>query len=141
MAGQEVDVVEAAQVVGMADVGFEWDTVHVEAARQISFDTDGDVYIGRLVECEWIDPQDPKRPGDLFLQAKFEDPDGVSAINCGYELRSFFAPSDDDGQNVIDTAKYGFIFRIERRRTVDVDQASPMVSFRIQQARGADNRA
>lgn len=131
MATKEIEVPNQEQIVGIPDVGFEWETVHVEAARQISFTDDGDIYIGLLVECEWIDANSakPDEPEDLFLQAKFEDPDGVSAINCGYELRTYFAPRDE-----IDKSLYGYVYRIERRRTVDVGQASDMVSFRIQRA-------
>jgi hypothetical protein len=131
MAAKEVEVANQNQVMGITDAGFVWETVHVEAARQLQFTEDGDTYIGLLVECEWIDSNSGKEgeSPDWFLQAKFEDPEGVSAINCGYELRTYFAPKGE-----IDKSLYNHVFRIQRRRTVDVGQASNMVSFRIERA-------
>lgn len=131
--GEVAEIATAATVMGIPDYGeYDWQTDHVEAARQIGFETEGDTYIGKLVELVWIDSLDEKKAeaDRWFLQAKFEDPQGISAINCGYELRNYFAPKGE-----IDTNKIGHIFRIELKRLVDVDQNSPMLSFRIDIAR------
>lgn len=130
--GEIAEIQDAATVEGMADTGFEWETAHVESARQISFDTEGDTYIGKLLELQYIDSLDEKKAESdrWFLQAKFEDPEGITAINCGYELESFFAPRKE-----IDTSKIGRIYRIELKRKVDVGRQSPMLSFRIDVAK------
>lgn len=142
MAKAEVaEIQQAATIAGIPDVGFVWQTDHVEAARSVALDTEGDVYIGLLLELQWIDSLDEKRDerNRFFLQAKFEDPEGIAAINCGYELTNYFAPKGE-----IDTSKYGKVYRLQLMRKVDVDRQSPMNSFRVDVAlptANADNPA
>jgi hypothetical protein len=125
--GTEVDIPTAATVEGLPDEGFEWQTVHVEAARTIALDEVGDLYIGELATMEWIDPMDENRPDERFLQIKFKDQQGITAINCGYELRTYF-----DANGVV-----GYIYRIELKRKVEVGRPSPMLSYRIDVAKPA----
>jgi hypothetical protein len=135
MASKVVDVQadEVPQTIGMNPDEFVFETIHEEAARQIDLTIPGDRYVGKLVEKEWIDPLDPKRPDDRFLQIRFRDPDGVSAINCGYELTETFkdAPLNE-------------VYLIELRRYVDVGEQSSMKSYRVDMAKrptNADNPA
>lgn len=123
--GTEVDIPTAATIEGLPDEGFIWETAHVEAARMIALDEVGDTYIGKLVAMEWINPLDEDRPDELFLQVKFEDQQGITAINCGYELRTYF-----DSNGVI-----GNVYRIELKRKVDTGRPSPMLSYRIDVAK------
>jgi hypothetical protein len=134
MAGKEVEIQadEGPTTIGLDASAFEFKTIHEEAARQLDLTVPGDTYVGQYIESEWIDPMDPKRPDERFLQARFRDPDGVSAINCGYELRTTFDPAGDT------PPVPGAIYRIELRRFVDVGQQSAMKSYRIDVATNAD---
>lgn len=122
----------AASVAGYNEAEFEWQPVKEESPDQIVLEIPGDTYIGKLIRVLWINAEtDPSKPEKLFLQARFRDPDGVRAINCGYELTEAF-------QN----AEEGTIYRIELRKYVDVDQASPMKSYKVDSAKvrhSADN--
>jgi hypothetical protein len=118
----DVDVVNGPVAIGMDDAGFEWETVHVEAARIIGFDLPGDTYIGVLRELEWIVP-DKDKPAETFLQAKFEDQEGITAINCGAELEAYFTD-----------AELGYAYRIQMVKFVDTGKKDPMKSFRIDRA-------
>lgn len=125
--GTEADFVEGPASIGLDDVGFQWETVHVEAARIIGFDMPGDKYVGVLREKEWIVP-DKDKPDDTFLQAKFEDSDGITAINCGAELEGYFAEAD-----------LGYAYRIVMVKFVDTGKKDPMKSFRIDRAAAPAN--
>ena len=144
----EVDTVDAATVVGYQDVGYEWETVHVEAADQIVFDTEGDLYIGVYAGHELIYPylNDPKpeKRSEWFVQLKWTDPAGAKFANAGYELRNAYTETtfDDEGRpTVVDKIAPGSMTRNELKKFVDVDQASEMKSYRIDVAkpRNADS--
>lgn len=133
-----------ADIVGYADSPeFQWDTVHVEAADQIVFDTPGDLYIGVYAGHEIIYPDPEKKPTEWFVQLKWTDPAGAKFTNAGYEIRSAYTETTytDDGRPVVtDKIPLGSLTRNQLMKLVDVDQASLMKSFRVDVARrNADN--
>jgi hypothetical protein len=147
VAKQEVAEIEnAAQVVGYDSAEYEWDTVHVEAADQLVFDTIGDTYIGVYAGHEIIYPDPEKDPGKWFVQLKWTDPTGAKFTNAGFELRNAYTETtySDDGRPVVtDKIPVGTMTRNELKKLVDVDQASEMKSFRVDVAkpRNAGNPA
>jgi hypothetical protein len=126
---------DAAVAIGYADSGeYEWNTVHVEAADQIVFDTVGDLYIGIYAGHEIIYPDPEKAPDKWFVQLKWTDPAGAKFTNAGYELRNAYTETTytDDGRPVVtDKIPVGSMTRNELKKLVDVDQASEMKSFRV----------
>jgi hypothetical protein len=85
----------------------------------------GDTDTGELVQVLWINAQtDPDKPENLFLQARFRDPVGIRAINCGYELTQVF-----------EHAETGVIYRIQLKKYLDVDENSPMKSYQVDSAK------
>jgi hypothetical protein len=152
MAGKtaEIDTVDAAQVVGYQDDGsYQWETVHVEAADQIVFDTAGDLYIGVYAGHEIIYPNvndpNPKKAAEWFVQLKWTDPAGAKFTNAGYELRNCYTETTFDAEGrptVTDKIPVGSMTRNELMKFVDVDQQDLMKSFRVDVARrNADNPA
>ena len=129
-----VQSTEAAAIVGYDPSQFQWETVKEESPDQIVLEVVGDTYIGELLRVLWINAEtDPGKPEKMFLQAQFRDPDGVRAINCGYELTEAFRD-----------APVNLIYRIELKKYVDVDEASPMKSYQVDSAKVrhiADNQA
>lgn len=136
---------DAAVAIGYADdAGYEWNTVHVEAADQIVFDTVGDLYIGIYAGHEIIYPDPEKDPTKWFVQLKWTDPEGAKFTNAGYELRNAYTETRYDDASlpvVTDKIAIGSMTRNELKKLVDVDQASEMKSFRVDVAapRNADN--
>ncbi len=117
----------AASVVGYNESDFEWSPVKEESPDQIVLEIPGDTYIGELRVLNWINAEtDPLKEPKMFLQAVFRDPNGVRSINCGYELTQAFRDLDPT---------IGTIYRIELRKYVDVDQASPMKSYKVDSAK------
>lgn len=141
------EAVDAAVAIGFEDSGYEWTTVHVEAADQIVFDTVGDTYIGIYAGHEIIYPDALKGDTDKwFVQLKWTDPTGAKFTNAGYELRNAYTTTtyDSEGRPTIDDKiAVGSMTRNELMKLVDVDQASEMKSFRVDVAgpRNADNPA
>lgn len=146
--GAEVaEATDAAVAIGYEDSPeFQWETVHVEAADQIEFDTIGDLYIGVYAGHEVIYPDPEKDPTKFFIQLKWTDPQGAKFSNAGYELRNAYTETTytDDGRPVVtDKIPPGSMTRNELMKFVDVDQASEMKSYRVDVARSrnADNPA
>lgn len=137
--GTEVAEVENAAVAeGYDEAAFaefgEAETVHVEAADQIVFDTVGDLYIGIYAGHEIIYPDPDKDPGKFFIQLKWTDPNGAKFTNAGYELRNAYTTTTYDNEGtptVVDKVERGCMTRNELMKLVDVDQASEMKSFRV----------
>ena len=138
MAKAEVaETVEAAQVVGYEGQEFQWTTVHVEAPDQVVFDTVGDTLIGIYAGHELIYPDPEKDPTEWFVQLKWTIPTGAVFTNAGYELRTAYTKTtfDSEGRpSVTDKIAVGTMTRNELMKLVDVDQASPMKSFRVDTA-------
>lgn len=143
---QPESVPEVPAVVGYNPDDYEWTTVHEEAPDQIVFDTVGDKYIGEYLGHEVIDPHDEKDPDKRFIQLRFRDPEGLKVTNAGYELRETYVEilSVDGGEwKTRDRIPPGTLCHNELKKLVQVDQASPMKSFRVNTApkRGnADNK-
>jgi hypothetical protein len=136
----EVETVEeAGQVIGYASTDFEWETAHVEAATQLKFDTLGDTLIAKYAGHEIIYPEPEKDPTKFFIQLKWTLPtDEAVFVNAGYELANAFTETtyNSDGvPTVTDKIPVGTITRVELRKLVDVDQASPMKSYRVDTAK------
>lgn len=147
-ASQEVETVEAAQVIGYDPAQFDnsqWVTVHVEAADQLIFEVPGDTYIGVYAGHELIYPDPEKEPTKYFIKLNWTDPDGAKFTNAGVELRNTYVEIalDSNGTpTVTDKIPVGTLTRNELRKFKDVDQPSEMKSFRVDtMARNADNSA
>lgn len=144
--GTEVEeTTDAAVAIGYADSSeWQWETVHVEAADQLVFDTPGDLYIGIYAGHEIIYPDPEKHPEEWFVQLKWTDPQGAKFTNAGYELRNAYTETtyNDEGRpTVTDKIPVGTMTRNELMKLVDVDQASPMKSFRVDVAQRVNGNA
>lgn len=147
MAGSKeiAEVAEAAVVIGDSPEGIEWETAHVEAATQLKFDAVGDTLIGRYAGHEIIYPEPEKNPDKFFIQLKWTLLSGEAVfVNAGYELANAYTTtvfSSDGTPTVTDKYPIGSWTKNELRKLVDVDQASPMKSYRVEVARsnGASN--
>jgi hypothetical protein len=144
--GEVAEVENAATVVGYNSGEFEWETVHVESPDQVVFDTIGDTLIGVYTGHELIYPDPEKDPGKWFVQLRWTIPTGAVFTNAGYELRNAYTETTYDSEGrptVTDKIPTGTMTRNELMKLVDVDQASEMKSFRVDQARprNADNPA
>jgi hypothetical protein len=123
--------------MGLNEADFEWDNVHEEAPDQLVFDAVGDKYIGRYEGHTLIYPE-ASDPSKWFIQLRWRDDDGLKVTNAGYELRTAYVDitvADDGSVSVTDKIKPGTVTRNELVKLVDVDQASPMKSFRVDTAR------
>jgi hypothetical protein len=130
----EAQIENAAQVIGYTDGGYEWTTVHTEAADQVKFDTIGDTIIGIYAGHELIYPDPIKEPGEFFVQLKWTVPGGAIFMNAGYEMRKAYTIttySDDGTPTVRDKIDVGSMTRSELMKLVDVGQASDMNSVRV----------
>lgn len=115
--------------VGMDESQFEWENVHEESPDQIVFTEIGDTYIGEYLGQEVIDFTDKKTgEADSFTQLRFRDPEGLKVINAGYELLSAFKGIEP-----------GTPVRVRYAKNVDVGQASPMKSYRVDAGRVRGN--
>jgi len=120
----EIDTVNAPDTVGYSADEFEFETVHTEAPDQIVFDTIGDTYIGKYLGQEVIEFETKKGTTESFTQLKFLDPQGGKVLNAGYDLLQAFKGIQEQS-----------IVRIQLMKFVDVDQESPMKSYRVDVAK------
>ena len=122
------NTVEDPGYVGLDDAEFEWETIHVEVPDQVQFTVEGDKFTGVYDGSEEIDPKDEKDPDKRFTQLQFHvdyDRDTTHyVINAGYELKLAF-----------EQIAPGSTVRITLMKLVDVKQASPMKSFRVDVAK------
>ena len=119
------------QVVGYDESQFEWETAHVEAGQQITFDTIGDTLIAEYLGQETVEFVDSHGETQQFVQLKFQVPgmDGPAYVNAGYDLAKAYEKIPNNS-----------ITRTQLRKLVDVDQASPMKSYRVDVAKPRENR-
>jgi len=104
----------------------EWTTLSEGAATKISFDTDGDVFIGVYVGEDHIEPPTGE-PFDMWQfrtvgdQGELEDGELVN-INQYYDLQKSMAKVTP-----------GMICRIERLKEIPTGRKlNPMVTFKFQ---------
>lgn len=140
MAGKNevAEVQNAAAIVGYDPSEFEWTTVHTESPDQVVFDAIGDTLVGVYAGHEIIYPDPVKDPGKWFVQLRWTIPGGSVFANAGYELRNAYTKTTYDSEGlptVVDKVPVGAITRTELMKFIDVDQASPMKSFRVDVAR------
>jgi hypothetical protein len=122
---KDVEPVNAPVTVGYSDDAFEWETVHVEQADQITFDTIGDTLIALYLGQEKIEFDNSKGEPQSFTQLKFMLPGNVpSVVNAGYDLVQAFKGIPPQS-----------MVRVQYLKDVDVDQASPMKSYRVDSAK------
>lgn len=125
----------------------QWETAHVEAADQVSFDSIGDMLIGIYAGHELIYPDPDTEPTKFFVQLKWTIPGGAVFTNAGYDLRTAYTSTvyDSEGKpTVTDKIAIGTMTRNVLMKLVDVDQASEMKSFRVDTTTlngNADNKA
>lgn len=119
--------INANAVTSVPDAGFQWETAHVEAPTQITFDTLGDTFIGLYISKEEIEFQGKKGTED-FTQLRFLVGDEPYAINAGYDLVRGF-------KNI----PTGVYVRIQLRKLVDVGQQTPLKSYRVDVAPNPSN--
>jgi hypothetical protein len=105
--------------LSLPDEGFEWETAHIEAPTQLTFDTVGDTFIGLYVGQETVEFEFKGKP-DSFVQLSFLVGDEPFAINAGYDLLRGFKGIPDNTY-----------VRIQLRKLVDVGQQSPLKSYRV----------
>jgi hypothetical protein len=130
--------IETPATVGLNEADYEWDNVHEEAPDQLVFNVVGDKYIGTYEGHTLIFPDEVSEPSKWFIQLRWRDNDGLKVTNAGYELRTAYVDIDvaDDGTiTTKDKIPPGTVTRNELVKLVDVDQASPMKSFRVDTAR------
>jgi hypothetical protein len=131
---KDVEPVNEAAVVGYTDQDFEWELVKEEAPDQITFDTIGDTLVALYQGMENVTFTQKNRDGTeeerTFWVLKFRLPSGPATVNGGYELVEAYK---DIAPNTMT--------RTQLIKLVDVGQASPMKSYRIDQAKpkNADN--
>jgi hypothetical protein len=109
---------------------YEWETVHTEAATQLTFNEVGDTFIGLYIGQETVEFTDKRGLEQDFTQLNFLVGDEPFAINAGYDLvRGFkgIQPST--------------VVRIQLRKLVDVGQQSPLKSYRVDVAGKASGGA
>lgn len=141
MAKQDQPQDTSTSKVGYDESQFEWETVHEEAPDQLIFEDKGDTYVGVYEGHEIIYPE-ADEPDKFFIQLKWRDPDGLKVTNAGYELRNTYTETkfNDDGKPVVtDRIPVGTMTRNVLVKTVDVNQASPMKSFRVDTAKPGGN--
>ena len=133
-ATQEVAQTET-QVVGFDTEGIEWQTVHTEQPDQITFDTIGDTLVAIYLGQQVIEFENKRVPGDgpsggqmqEFTQLMFMLPgNNPAVVNAGYDLLVAF-------KNVPTNR----LVRVQYLKDVDVDQQSPMKSYRVDVAPAA----
>jgi hypothetical protein len=133
-ATQEVAQTET-QVVGFDADGIEWQTVHTEQPDQITFDTIGDTLVAIYLGQQVIEFENKRVPGDgpsggqmqEFTQLMFMLPgNNPAVVNAGYDLLVAF-------KNVPTNR----LVRVQYLKDVDVDQQSPMKSYRVDVAPAA----
>jgi len=115
-----------SSALSIPDEGFQWDTVHVEAPTQLTFDNVGDVFIGLFVGREDIQFTDNKGQEQEFQQLNFLVNDEPFAINAGFDLKRGFKGIAD-----------GTMVRIQLRKLVDVGQRDMLKSYRVDVAKPA----
>lgn len=127
MASKEVTPVDAPQVVGYTDLeNVQWKNIHTEQPDQITFDTIGDtliaVYLGKsLIKYEETDKKSGERTEHEFWQLRFMLPgSNVAVVNAGWDLLKAY---EDVPENHLTRTQY--------LKNVDVDQQSPMKSYRV----------
>jgi hypothetical protein len=115
-----------AQVVGFTDAEFEWENVHLEQPDQITFDTIGDtliaIYLGQeVIEFEVEDRATGEKLPRSFTQLRFLLPgNNPAVVNAGYDLLQAFK-----------SVPANHMVRVAYMKDVDVDQQSPMKSYRV----------
>ena len=125
----DVIVVNSA---GYDEDQFEWENVHEEAPDSIVFNREGDKYVGIYLGSEIVEfDRENKKTGEIehneFTVLHFRDPEGLKDTNAGFELEKAFKAIEPNS-----------VVRILLVKFVDVDQASPMKSFRIDVARNGN---
>ena len=109
-----------SSALSLPDEGFQWETVHTEAATQLTFDTVNDTFIGLYIGQEEIVFTNKKGLEDDFTQLNFLVGDEPYAINAGYDLL----------RGMKNVPPNTFV-RIQLRKLVDVGQQSPLKSYRV----------
>lgn len=125
MAKQEV-AQTGPSTVGYADTGFEWTTVHHEAGTQITFDEIGDTFIGIYTGMDTVNFVDRDGEEKSFTQINWRVGDESFVTNAGYDL--VVAYKDVPANSMT---------RTQLLKLVDVNQASPMKSYRVDVAPAA----
>lgn len=127
MASAKDVAVPAPQTVGFSDTeNVQWETVHVEQPDQITFDTIGDtlvaIYLGQqVINFETEDKKTWEITPQSFTQLMFMLPgDNPAVVNAGYDLLVAFKE--------VPTNR---LVRVAYLKDVDVNQASPMKSYRV----------
>ena len=118
----EKAVVDAPVTVGFDDTQFEWTNVHVESPDQITFDTIGDTLVAVYLGMSVITYLDKKTGAEeKFTQLRFMLPgDNPAVVNAGYDLLQAYKDVPE-----------GHLTRTQYLKDVDVDQQSPMKSYRV----------
>jgi hypothetical protein len=131
-------VTDVPGVIGFNEADYVWENVHEEAPDRLSFDTVGDKLIAEYLGHELVYPEETE-PTKWFVVLKWRDNDSTKVVNAGYELRTAYVDVtvNDDGivTETKDKIPPGTVTRNELVKLVDVDQASPMKSYRIDVAR------
>jgi hypothetical protein len=119
--------VTAPQTVGFTDLdNVQWKNVHTEQPDQITFDTIGDtliaVYLGRsVIRYTEVDKKTGEEIPREFTQLRFMLPgNNPAVVNGGWDLLKAY---EDVPENHLTRTQY--------LKDVDVDQQSPMKSYRV----------
>jgi hypothetical protein len=113
-----------SSAVSLPDNGFDWETEHIEAPTQITFDAIGDTFIGLYIGQEIVEFEGKRGNKETFTQLSFLVGDEPYAINAGYDLMRGFKGIPDNT-----------VVRIQLRKLVDVGQQSPLKSYRVDVAK------
>jgi hypothetical protein len=106
--------------------GDEWETLVEESGKPLSFENEGDQFVGTYVGSRQIEP-DGWDEKDYFLQHQFRDDAGMlHVINGGYKLNESLTP-DVEGKKV----------RITRTADVEINDPgkNAMKDYRIEVAK------
>jgi hypothetical protein len=114
------------QVVGYDASQVEWENVKEESPDQITMDTLGDTLIAVYKRTEPVTFENNKGEQVTFNVHHLRLPSGPAVINGGYELDQIFSKMPPES-----------MFRLQLAKFVDVDQQSPMKSYRVDVAKPA----
>jgi len=105
-----------------------WENVVEESGSPIAFENVGDVFIGKLLGNELIQPESFKEE-DYFTQWKFRDTDGnVRVLNGGYKLNE-----------ALEIIAVDSLVRITRVQDIPMNDPgkNDMKDYRIEVAKGS----
>lgn len=105
-----------------------WETIIEESPATVILDEVGDIFIGKFVGVDHVEPEDQPYPADhkdyvAFDQYLFRDREGkLMAIPDSFKLR----------QGMLGKTEPGVLCRIELFQLIESGKGNPMKDFKVQ---------